>query len=37
MLVVNTVNILSKNNEIVFKVPKNGLWVVFTVEEVRGG
>jgi hypothetical protein len=37
MLVVNTVNTLSKNNEIVFKVPKKSLLVVFTVEEVRGG
>jgi hypothetical protein len=36
MLVVNTVNTLSKNNEIVFKEPKKSLWVVFTVEEVAG-
>jgi len=36
MLVINTVNTLSKNNEIVFKEPKKSLRVVFTVEEVRG-
>jgi hypothetical protein len=36
MLVVNTVNTLSKSNEIVFKEPKKSLWVVFAVEEVRG-